>query len=120
MTPLILLIIAPVILIALSVLRIMDFIALPIGAITFFMMILGCVLSFEGSKIVADCITYKPSEPRCLTGAAAVFIGGSILNIVASSIIGIFGGLTNYFTHKAKSINLSTFKKLSIVKLLSA
>ncbi|HZX58493.1 MAG TPA: hypothetical protein VFE54_07195 [Mucilaginibacter sp.] len=107
MLDLVLLIGAPIIQIILSVLRINNYIPLTIGLLSFLMMVLGCVLSFEEVKIVADNLTYQPGQLRCGTGIAAIFIGGSILNITATLIIGIVGGIVYHFTHKKKELTIA-------------
>ena len=104
MTPLILLVIAPVILIALSVLRINNYISLPIGAMTFFMMILGCILSFSGMKIVSNEILSVPGRTRCGMPEAAFLLSGLFASLAIVPTIGIIGGLTYYFLHKNRVV----------------
>jgi len=64
-----------------------------LGLIAVFSLILDIALPLLVSYIAAANQTFKPGEVRCMTGIVAMFIGSSILNIIASLIIGLISSL---------------------------
>jgi hypothetical protein len=83
----------PIVHIVLSAMRINGKIKMSLGVIALIVLGLDIALPALVSYITLANITFKPGEPRCITGVAAVFLGGSILNIIASIVIGLIGSL---------------------------
>src|SRR6185312_1963370 len=96
---LILLFASPIIQIFLSAKRINGKIKMSLGFVAIVALILDIALPLLVSYIAAINQTFKPGEVRCITGIVAMFIAGSVLNIIASIIIGLISGLVYLNKH---------------------
>ena len=92
--------VAPILQIILSVLRIRDKITIPIGVIAVFMILFGFILSFIGQRIAADDIA--PGEARGTISIAFLFVG-NIFTLIVVAIITTICSTVYYLTHKTQS-----------------
>jgi uncharacterized membrane protein len=112
---LLILLVAPILQIVLSLLRIRDKISTPIGVIALFMIILGFVLSYIGQIIAGN--DAPPGEARGTISFAFLFIG-NLVTIILALIIAIISSIV-YYSPPHLSTG-STFVKLCISAIRSS